>query len=345
MKRGVLIRAMGSCVLVGLAVSPMGAGAEVSRLSLPVVLPEGTGLPQGMDPGTSPLGGPWWYGWHQGAESVVCPPSRCTPPPGVDAWRVYPQTSPGHWRAGVLRGTPGQTVSVSEVDWSDPLESVTWTVASRVRVEATLYTVLAEPLPAYELVRLPDLPGESAWGVRATNGEPSRPLPTASGDATVLTPCARLTVQKLFASDEVSRPRDEPFRWNASAGEWSGAAATLVNQALWEPETEPGGPSAAVDGRGKALLRYDWEPGRAVLPARVAAAGWYRLTLSLDGSVAGARRCGASVLNTSLTEAEVEAGEPYRAVVDAVWNLTYVDVYVRQEAVSSGLAQRSAGES
>gem|GEM_PF-5909640 len=329
MKRGVVIRATRSCALVGLVLCPMGARADASSLSFPVVLPEGRGLPVRMGPGSTSLRGPWWYGWLRGQEPVLCPPSRCTPPPGVDAWRVYPQTNPGHWQAGVFLGTSGQPVSVSEVDWSDTLENTTWSTAARVRVEATLYTVLDEPLPAYEMLRLPE--AEGAWGVRATNEEPSRPLLIESGDATVITPCARLTVQKLVASGEGSRPRDEAFRWNAVAGEWTGAAATLVNQALWERGTERTGLAAGVDARGKALLRYDWEPGQALLPSHVSAAGWYRLTLSLDGSVAGGKRCGSSVLNTSVTEAEVEAGEPYRAVIDAVWNLTYVDVYIRQE--------------
>jgi hypothetical protein len=63
----------------------------------------------------------------------------------------------------------------------------------------------------------------------------------------------------------------------------------------------------------------------------VRAAGWYRLTFSLDGSAAGGKRCGTYALNTSMTEAQVEVGEQYAAVVDPVWNLSYLDLYVRQK--------------
>ncbi len=327
MSWGAVTRAMGFCVLVG-AVCPSAWAAE-PNLSFPVVLPEGEGLPARAGLSSSHLEGPWWYGWVEGEKSVLCAPSTCTPPPGVDAWRVYPQDM-GRWQAGLMTGQPGDTVNVSEVDWGDGLESTTWSTASTVRVETTLYTVLSEPLPAYELLRLPGQEGVEAWGVKAANEDPSRPLPLDSGDATVLTPCARLTVQKLESTDSPARPREGRFRWDASTGEWLGASYTLVNGAVWEPGAR--GWSPVVDARGKALFRYEWEPGRAALPAHVSAAGWYRLTLSLDGSVAGGKRCGRSVLNTSMTEAETEAGEPYRAVVDAVWNLTYVDLYVRPAA-------------
>jgi hypothetical protein len=46
----------------------------------------------------------------------------------VDVWRVYPQLQQGqggHRQAGVSIGTPGATVAVSEVDWSDALENTT----------------------------------------------------------------------------------------------------------------------------------------------------------------------------------------------------------------------------
>ncbi|MBM7119158.1 hypothetical protein [Archangium primigenium] len=347
MKWGGVCRASRSWGLVTLLSCPMGGAAVAAPLTFPVLLPEGGGLSVEKASAPSPRG-PWWYAWQRGTESVVCPPSTCTPPPGVEAWRVYPQAHPGQWRAGVAVGSPGQPVSVSEVDWSDPLENSTGTTASRMRVEVALYTGLDEPLPTYDLMRLPGSgPRGEAWGVRATNSEPASALGSWSGDATVISPCARLTVQKLVASDAAARPREDAYRWNAVTGEWSGSAATLVNRAVWEDDGRGDGPRAWVDDRGKAVVRLDWEPGRAPLPARVSAAGWYRLTLSLDGSVAGGRRCGPFVLNTSVTEAEVEAGEPYRAVIDAVWNLSYLDVFVRAEAPepSADVAQMSAGES
>lgn len=318
-----------ACALVGLVCLSMRAWAGEPNLSFPVVLPEGTGLPVRSGASSSHLEGPFWYGWMEGREPVLCAPSTCTPPPGADVWRVYPQ-EPGRWQAGLLSVRSGDTVNVSEVDWSDSLESTTWTTSSTIRVETTLYTVLAEPLPAYELLRLPGAEGQEPWGVKAANEDPTHPLPIDSGDATVITPCARLTVQKLEASDAPSRPREGRYRWNASSAEWLGAASTPINGAVWEQGARGAGWSTAINGRGKALFRFDWEPGRASLPGHVSAAGWYRLTFSLDGSVAGGRRCGPSVLNTSMTEAEVEAGAPYRAVVDAVWNLSYVDVYVRR---------------
>jgi hypothetical protein len=43
----------------------------------------------------------------------------------------------------------------------------------------------------------------------------------------------------------------------------------------------------------------------------------------------GAEGRGSLVLDTSMREAELEVGEPYRARRDAVWNLTYQDFFVR----------------
>jgi hypothetical protein len=96
--------------------------------SFPGVLPEGAGLSSRKDPRAPRLEGRWWYGWVEGNDLVVRAPSTCTPPHDVDVWRVYPQPQQGqggHWRAGVSIGTPGATVAVSEVDWSNALENTT----------------------------------------------------------------------------------------------------------------------------------------------------------------------------------------------------------------------------
>ncbi|WNG33574.1 hypothetical protein F0U61_08025 [Archangium violaceum] len=333
MKRGVVNRATRTCVLTGAVLLPVAAWAGNHNLSYPVVLPEGAGLSLRMGLTAPRLEGRWWYGWMEGQEPVACAPSTCTPPPGVDVWRVYPQEEGGHWQAGVLNGTPGATVGVSEVDWSDGLENTTWSTASTIRVETTLYTALDEPLPAYEMQHLHGQGVREMRGVVASNTEPAIASRTESGDATVITPCARLTIQKLESSASAQRPQPERFHWNAVTGEWNGAAYTLVNSAVWEKgdRGRSGGLAAVVDVSGKALFRYDWELWRAALPMHVSSAGWYRLTFSLDGSAAGGKRCGGYALNTSIAEAEVEVGEQYPSVVDAVWNLSYVDIYVRQK--------------
>ncbi len=333
MKWGVVARATRTGVLAG-AVWLSSSALAGNNLSFPVVLPEGAGLSLRTDPRAPRLEGSWWYGWMEGPRPVVCAPSICTPPHGVDVWRVYPQPQQGpggHWQAGVLNGTPGATVDVSEVDWSDALENTTWTTASAVRVETTLYTTLAEPLPAYEMLHLHGQGHRELQGVVAS--DTAIPSVTESGDATVISPCARLTIQKLEASDTVTRPSAGRLHWNAATGEWNGAAYTLVNSAVWEKGDRGHGTGlvAEVDVSGKALFRYDWELWRAVLPSHVRAAGWYRLTFSLDGSAAGGKRCGGYALNTSLVDAEVEVGSEYPAVVDPVWGLSYVDIYVRQK--------------
>ncbi len=333
MRWGVVCRATRVGWIAGAVLLPPGAWADGHNLSFPVVLPEGAGLSLRAGLTAPRLEGPWWYGWTEGDTPVACAPSTCTPPPGVDVWRVYPQDQGARWQAGVLNGTPDVTVGVSEVDWSDALENTTWNSASALRVEIVLYTPLDEPLPAYEMRHLHGQGVRERRGVVASDTDPAIPLLSESGDATVVTPCARLTVQKLEPSDSATRPRAERFQWNAATGEWNGAAYTLVNSAVWEKgdQGRARGLSSVVDVRGKALFRYDWEPGRAALPSHVSAAGWYRLTFSLDGSAAGGKRCGGYALNTSLVEADVEVGEQYPAVVDAVWNLSYVDIYVRQE--------------
>ncbi len=61
-------------------------------------------------------------------------------------------------------------------------------------METTLHTLLAEPLPAYEMLHLHGQGHREVRGVVASDMDPAIPSPTESGDATVLTPCARLNL-------------------------------------------------------------------------------------------------------------------------------------------------------
>jgi hypothetical protein len=140
-------------VRTGVVWLPAGAWPGHHNPPLPVVLPEGACSRAG--PRAPRLERIRWYGGRACGEPLACAPSTCTPPPGVDAWRVCPQDEGTHLRTCVLNGTPGRlSVGVSEVDSSDALENTTRNIASALRVEIALNTALDEPLRAYELPHL-----------------------------------------------------------------------------------------------------------------------------------------------------------------------------------------------
>jgi hypothetical protein len=59
-----------------------------------------------------PVGAWLPYGGRERGEPMACAPSTSTPPPGVDAWRVYRQ-------------------GLCEVDWSGALQNTSWNIAPK----------------------------------------------------------------------------------------------------------------------------------------------------------------------------------------------------------------------
>jgi cysteine-rich repeat protein len=364
---------------VALAQGGSGGGGEEegagNNLSFPTVFAEGvgvTGLDATVDDGlrTPPetgdlFAGAYWLGWLDGSVQNVCDPATpdCPPAGATDVQRLYLQDDANNvWKAGTIVGTPGVPIAVDGVDWGDNLESGSWYENSVVRVETVLYKTVDPALGSYEMWLLygESSPGEMQ-GARTSNAGAPVPLIIPSTEATVYSPCARLTIQKLRADAGVPVPAD--YAWNAATGAWDGAAYTMANSAVWESYTasegSSGGYTAEVNVSGKLIDGYNWKLRDATLPGGVNKLGWYRLTFSLDGT----GKCGGTspiALNTSLATASIvvsteetaaplpRAGEPVGtsvpAVVDAANNLTYIDVYIGARRASCGDGQLDAGE-
>jgi len=205
-------------------------------------------------------------------------------------------------------------------------------------------------------------PGEK-WGVRSRESTtlqdalilppPSlEPVTFDSSEATVYSPCLRLTIQKMENSaGDSETPPINGFQWNDATGEWDGMFATLLNAATWEGYGTDGpsaGLSAEVNVKGKLIYGYNWRVRDIVYPQGTAKTGWYRLTFSLDGTAAAGKACSSFALNTSLAGATIvtseeeptviEAEEPrgYTPVVDSERNLTYIDVFIQRQVGSGG---------
>ena len=373
--------AMAAAVLLSASVALCqggpGGGEEGAgnNLSFPAVFADGigvTGLDATVDNGlrTPPetgdlFAGAYWLGWLDGAVQNVCDPALpdCPPPSATDVQRLYLQNDANNiWQAGTLVGTPGVPVAVDGVDWGDNLESGSWYENSVIRVETVLYKTVDPALDSYEMWLLygANSPGEMQ-GARTSNSSDPVPVIIPSTEATVYSPCARLTIQKLRA--DAGEPVPGDYTWNATTGAWDGGVYTLENSAIWEgyaaTEGSEGTYSAEVNVGGKLLNGYNWKLRNATLPGGINKLGWYRLTFSLDGT----GKCGGTTpiaLNTSLatativvsteTAAAVPAplaepiGTSAPAVIDPVNNLTYIDVYIGSRRASCGDGQVDAGE-
>jgi hypothetical protein len=118
-------------------------------------------------------------------------------------------------------------VDVDWIDWGDNLESVDWYTRSQVRTEVVLFEDLPAPLLEYEMRHT------SGWGIDEVHGMATNlamtPLLGPGTSATVFSPCARFTVQKLLV------PRDNPrladLIWVPGEGwtEPEGYATNLIN--------------------------------------------------------------------------------------------------------------------
>ena len=99
------------------------------------------------------------------------------------------------------------------IDWGDSLESVDWYTRSQVRTEVVLFQNLETPMLEYEMRHT------SGWGIDEVHGMAAsledEPLPTRQ-QATVYSPCARLTIQKLMSRDD--RPESRAPSWRIYLG-------------------------------------------------------------------------------------------------------------------------------
>ncbi|MCP3176890.1 hypothetical protein MJO47_07210 [Desulfuromonas sp. KJ2020] len=306
-----------------------GGGEEAAgnNLSFPVIWAEGVSKTLTGTPGMTPVtNGTWWYWWGTTGDDV---PLSCLPDPDDNGFcddripnqatgslpgegnvRAYVQKDVNNvWQAAAAEGI-GAPVVVDWIDWGDNLESVDWYTRSQVRTEVVLYQDLATPMLEYQMRHV------DGWGIDEVHGlavQGSSALEGPGSQATVYSPCARLTIQKLLVS------RDDPdypgqtnpllanLMWDDTAKLWTGESEgeslvnpPIFNKPVYEGGDGPGYYSAEINVKGKVIFGYTWNV-RSLNDAIVnggEAGGDYRITFSLD-ETCGTDTSGATVtLNT-----------------------------------------------
>ena len=181
-----------------------------NNLSFPVIFADGGTkvLPGTME--AYSLQGEWWYVWGEDPIDPMAPLYSCqplgtdeslcsdgsTPGDGISTiYKAYIQKDPDNvWQAYNASVPPGETLNVDWVDWGDDLESIAWKINSKVRTEVVLLEDI-EPVTEFAMRHV------DSWGIDEVHGAQT----TLQGDviygpgtqATVYTPKARLTIQKL----------------------------------------------------------------------------------------------------------------------------------------------------
>ena len=190
----------------------------------------------------------------------------------------------------------GGKIFVDWIDWGDNLESVDWYTRSQVRTEVVLFQDLPTPMREYEMRHT------SGWGIDEVHGLATdlagNAQPGPGTRATVYSPCARLTIQKLLV------PREElcDLTWDLTADEgdpaWIGSCINprssmrqstrhLMVQVITMPRsTLKAASSSATPGMCASLMIVNGGT----------AAGDYRITFSFD------QTCGTVNLNTFFGE-------------------------------------------
>jgi len=279
--------------------------------------------------------------------------------------RAYLQKDPDNiWQADNMdwseivfpEGVDANPLIVDSIDWGDSLESVDWNTRSQVRTEVVLYKDLDTPMIEYGMRHV------SGWGIAEVHGLAVKGTLEEELDgeqATIYTPCARLTIQKLLTGRD-DPALDEALSWDDADHLWTTAIGDdlvndpIFNHAVYENE----GYAAEVNVKGKIIYGYTWNV-RKLNDAIVnggTAAGDYRVTFSFDDE------CGLDAdelpvfLNTyfepdttdillpledepDTPEAVVTEGDETNnetgggtAIIDFDNNLTYIDVRIVEKS-------------
>lgn len=312
-----------------------------SNLSFPVIWSEGIEKtlrtpPAGTVDGVK-LGGAFWFVWGEDPIDPQAPIFSCNPliagmtcyGTATDVYKAYLQKDANnYWEASNEPATGPMNVDL--IDWGDNLESIDWSIVSKVRTEVVLYENLTTPVLQYAMRHV------SGWGTDEMHGLQT----TMNGDivygpgtqATVYSPHARFTIQKLTTTTSPN------LTWDPVVHAWVGDISTpIFNKAVWEAGDGPGYYNAEVNIKGKVIYGYTWDVKKAN-----SGAGTYRLTFSFDENGSGL----GSALNTffdsstailvpdeeeegEVTIAATSVIEPRVAKVDPDNNLTYIDVIIK----------------
>jgi hypothetical protein len=339
---------------------------EGNNLSFPVIWAEGVAKAlRGTEDMIPILNGEWWYHWGTYGIEPDTTPASCPPDPedqekcsnGLDPGtpeadapqplvKAYVQKHPDNiWQAGFADGSRSD-VNVDWIDWGDNLESVDWYLRSKVRTEVVLFKDLGdEQMTEYEMRHV------SGWGIDEVHGLAATPVdsvpePGPGDQATIFSPCARLTIQKLVlprgSSNNDYLVWDYEEKMWVNGDEYEGDALInepIFNTAVHEANDGPGYYNAEVNVKGRIIYGYTWNVRQLN-----DGAGDYRITFSFD------EVCGTVDLNTFFVDGTTEIIVPLEEEIEAAVlaaeststeggavpvldfenNLTYVDVRITE---------------
>jgi hypothetical protein len=236
--------------------------------------------------------------------------------PGLDAAQLalvadktmYAQKDPdgdgvvNKWQADF---TSQPAVDVTTIDWGDNIESVDAFVRRPYRLEVVLFKALAlgEEMTGYNMALLeyPSSPDE-VQGTDTTTYE--------GASATVISSKPKLVIQALGDADPTA------LTWDVTTSRWLNGTAALP--------TTPIGFAPELNVAGKYIYGAStggWKP---------TAAGVYRVTFYIPtDSGVNLRLAEIAVSAEEEITAEAEEGGGATPVVDAEYNLTYVDITVQ----------------
>lgn len=347
-----------------------------NNLSYPVIWAEGVQKVLPGTPGMVPyLAGDWWYWWgtvgtDPNITPLSCPPDpqypeycddgipdvepTVQPSPGPELVKAYLQKDPlNTWQAGSADWS-ASPVNVHWIDWGDNLESVDWYTRSQVRAEVVLFQDLVTPMTEYEMRHT------SGWGIDEVHGMATdlatTPILGPGTRATVYSPCARLTIQKLLVERGDAALAD--LLWEAGVGwvepegyEDDLVNAPLFNMAVHEAADGPGYYNAEINVKGRIIYGYTWNVRRLN-----EGAGDYRLTFSFD------QTCGAEQLNTFFVDGTTEIMVPLEeellvaaaeegeepggggtSGLSFTDNLTYMDISIHERGGGGGGSGKKGG--
>jgi hypothetical protein len=333
-----------------------------NNLSFPVIWSDGIAKDLRGTEGEVSLTGTWWGVWSIDPIDPQAPLYSCGPylgdvvPCAETEFKAYIQKDAlNQWQAS--NWIADEPVYVNSIDWGDNLESIDWNLKSQVRVETVLYKNLDNPVTEYAMRHCDSWGEDEVHGLQTDmDNVPVKELEGQGMRATVYTPNARLTIQKLEVDnlDNIS----EKVKWRARDG-WTEADdyvgsdvvndTPLFNMVINDASDGPGFYNAEVNVKGKVIFGFTWNV-RQLNDKE----GYYRITFSFDPE---------TNLNTFFDKdteillpieevaaiaiaAKEDDGEDARggeAIIDVQNNLTYMDILITPKTTGGGGGGNSGG--
>ncbi|MFH6769078.1 T9SS type A sorting domain-containing protein [Gaetbulibacter aquiaggeris] len=334
-----------------------------NNLSFPVIFADGGSKVLPGTLGQYSLEGVWWYVWGEDPIDPQAPLYSCEPldntsgkcmdgsTPGDGnsiVYKAYVQKDLKNvWQAYNAPVPAGETLNVDWVDWGDNLESIAWKINSKVRTEMVLYEDI-DSVTQFSMRHVDSWGIDEVHGLQATLED--EPVYGPGTQATVFTPNARFTIQKL----NYKRESIDPSRliWVPETG-WTEAASENVdiinepifNQAVSEAGDGPAYFNAEINVKGKIMFGYTWDVNKLN-----EGEGYYRITFSFDE---GDEAIGTAKFDefTQIIVPEEEEGEEESTeiakvteiteeggpgnggvgILDPANNLTYMDILIGED--------------